>query len=286
MSFSGQDCVVAYANRYQFAGSQIVDHPSVGSRMLLWALAGQVQVMADDRPFTLEDNGLLILPWRHRIRYRADARRPALVAGVHLIPCHDRRVPVCFEVPHHPRHPLYQVAWRRDVALEGLEAPVLGRISRHPVLRHLAEAAVEMFGSGAPDEEVARWLGSLLLHEMARFHVVVKENPRLSEPLELAMAAVLERLSEPLTLRDLASAAGRSPSGVIRLFRVRLGVTPMDWLKARRIESAQRLLAETGLRVSEVGRRVGIPDPFHFSRLFKEMTDLSPRAWRRQRVTL
>jgi len=46
----------------------------------------------------------------------------------------------------------------------------------------------------------------------------------------------------------------------------------MDWARA--------LLAESGLPVTEVARRVGYADPFYFSKVFRRHAGDSPSRWR------
>ena len=46
------------------------------------------------------------------------------------------------------------------------------------------------------------------------------------------------------------------------------------------LDEAQALLRRTNLSVTEVGGAVGIHDPSHFTRTFKQLTGLTPSAFR------
>lgn len=99
--------------------------------------------------------------------------------------------------------------------------------------------------------------------------------------------AVLERIRAdidwPWTVPDMARLAALSPSQFHRIFKQRFGVSPVSWLRHERINRASRLLADRSLGVSEVGRRCGYPDPYHFSRDFRRLTGLSPTRFRAER---
>ena len=57
-----------------------------------------------------------------------------------------------------------------------------------------------------------------------------------------------ERLGEPLTVAAMARHAGYSPRSFARRFRAETGTTPLQWLIARRVREAQRLLEASALR--------------------------------------
>ena len=81
---------------------------------------------------------------------------------------------------------------------------------------------------------------------------------------------------------DLAAAARISEAHLARLFVEEMGMSPMRYLNEFRITRACDLLDRTHLNVEEVGRTVGLPAPSHFSRVFKALQGISPRAYRDQ----
>jgi transcriptional regulator GlxA family with amidase domain len=49
-----------------------------------------------------------------------------------------------------------------------------------------------------------------------------------------------------------------------------------------RIREAQRLLRETELSITEIAERVGFDNYSHFGKMFKRITSVAPRDYRRQ----
>ncbi|GAA3434163.1 helix-turn-helix transcriptional regulator [Kutzneria kofuensis] len=124
---------------------------------------------------------------------------------------------------------------------------------------------------------------TLLLVDVARLATdVVGDLRRSDEPLLAEVFDVIERrFTEPLSLRDVASNVGVTPGYLTTVVRQRTGRTVLDWITERRMVQARRLLAETGLPVSEIAHRVGIPDAGYFARVFRHSNGMTPRAWRR-----
>ncbi len=60
------------------------------------------------------------------------------------------------------------------------------------------------------------------------------------------------------------------------------GHTSGQLIREAEIREAKRLLAATGLTVSQVAREVGFADPAYFCRFFRRETGLSPGDFRRQ----
>jgi AraC family transcriptional regulator, transcriptional activator of pobA len=123
---------------------------------------------------------------------------------------------------------------------------------------------------------------TLLLIELARLaRDVVGDLRRSGEPLLADVFAVIdERHAQQLSLRDVARELALTPGHLTTVVRRRTGRTVQDWIIERRMAEARRLLAETDVPVAEVARRVGVPDPGYFSRLFSRSHGVSPRAWR------
>jgi AraC-like DNA-binding protein len=123
---------------------------------------------------------------------------------------------------------------------------------------------------------------TLLLIDVARLAAdVVGDLRRSNETLLAEVFDVIEqRYAEPLSLREVADRVGVTPGYLTTLVRRRTGRTVVDWITEQRMARARRLLAETDQPVAEVARRVGLPDPGYFARVFKRSNGVTPRQWR------
>lgn len=126
---------------------------------------------------------------------------------------------------------------------------------------------------------------TLLLIDVARVaDDVVGDLRRSGETLLADVFAVIERRHhETLSLRDVAQEVAMTPGHLTTVVRRRTGRTVQEWITERRMAQARVLLTESELPISEIARRVGMPDPGYFSRIFRRMHGASPRAWRPRR---
>jgi transcriptional regulator GlxA family with amidase domain len=100
--------------------------------------------------------------------------------------------------------------------------------------------------------------------------------------VERTIHRVEEQLHSRIAVRDLADAVGLSVSRLSYLFRQTVGMTPSAYLHARRMVRARILVERTTLPVAEVMAQVGVSDPSHFARDFRDAHGFSPRTLRAQ----
>ncbi len=125
-------------------------------------------------------------------------------------------------------------------------------------------------------------LGLTALEEYARLAKTGAEEISRESPCERARHYLEERYAEEDCLHAAAQKAGVTPQHLIRLFRKQYQLTPGRYLWQTRVEQGAGLLTATGLTVSEIADRCGFKNPFHFSRLLKQMQGRSPRELRQQ----
>jgi AraC family transcriptional regulator len=90
----------------------------------------------------------------------------------------------------------------------------------------------------------------------------------------------MENLEGSPTQEQMAAVAHLSPYHFARQFKAATGLSPHQYLIARRIERAKHLLqADDEVCLAEVAQRVGFFDQSHFSSHFKRIVGVTPRQF-------
>jgi transcriptional regulator GlxA family with amidase domain len=91
---------------------------------------------------------------------------------------------------------------------------------------------------------------------------------------------MLNNLDKRYTLDELAGHANMARVSFSRLFRQKTCYPPVDYFIRLKIQKACELLETTTMTVGEIGAALGYLDPYYFSRLFKQLTQLAPSQYR------
>lgn len=111
---------------------------------------------------------------------------------------------------------------------------------------------------------------------------VLPERPDTGVPefMRRAVRYCLDHLDEPVTVDDMADAAGLSRYHFTRLFTARQGLSPARFMTHLRLREAVRLLQNEPLSIKEIAAQCGFSDPSYFCRVFRKTYQTSPQAFR------
>ncbi|MCW2499389.1 MAG: AraC family transcriptional regulator [Frankiales bacterium] len=149
------------------------------------------------------------------------------------------------------------------------------------------------------DETLRRWepaartyldeLGSMVAAQLVRRHRSrvgsVDDRPPggLGDSQFATVRAVMEeRLAEPVSLAELASAARLSVSQFSRQFKARTGLAPHRFLLGLRVDQACRLLRTGTAPIADIAIRSGFSHQEHLTRVMRAHLDTTPGAVRRR----
>ena len=100
--------------------------------------------------------------------------------------------------------------------------------------------------------------------------------------LESTRAWALERLHEPLAVRDMARHALVSERTFARRFVAETGTTPLRWLHTQRLLLAREMLERTHMSIEEVATRSGFGTGASLRTHLSRQLDTTPTAYRTQ----
>ena len=98
--------------------------------------------------------------------------------------------------------------------------------------------------------------------------------------LQPALDAIIASPEKHFDLADLARLCNSSPFHFARSFKARVGDAPYAYQRELRLQKAKSLLRETNLSIEAVAYAVGTETATNFSRMFRQCTGHSPKAFR------
>jgi AraC-like DNA-binding protein len=107
-------------------------------------------------------------------------------------------------------------------------------------------------------------------------------RPR-NETIEQVCAYLAANYRQKFSLTEVAARFYISPYYLSRLFRRVTGQSIVDYINARRIEAAQKLLETTELSIGSVAEQTGFASAAHFRRVFRETMGVGPLQYRKSR---
>lgn len=99
-------------------------------------------------------------------------------------------------------------------------------------------------------------------------------------PFSKILCFIAQHFQQSITLNDLATMAGLSPTHFCRVFKKQVGIGPMRYVLQVRLYHSLNKLNNSLLSINEIGRECGFRDGGHFSRTFHKFLGHSPSAYR------
>lgn len=127
------------------------------------------------------------------------------------------------------------------------------------------------------------------MHQLLSFLYAVygstEESPSPSRGGWLHVQKALELMRREtkhrLEVKRIARKVGVSEEHLIRLFKKYLQISPLQYATRLRIEAASGYLISTDKSIGEIAQLFGFENQFHFSRVFKKCTGLTPSLYRK-----
>jgi len=136
--------------------------------------------------------------------------------------------------------------------------------------RHLVDAIVARIG--------------VLFTQRIRPATAMARNVLPRWRLQRVIGYVQDHVAGPISLADMAAAAGMSAMHFAAQFRAATGLRPHHYLLQCRIQQAKVLLMDTPCSLIDIAISVGFRTQAHFTTVFKNLEHTTPMQWRRSRT--
>lgn len=130
-------------------------------------------------------------------------------------------------------------------------------------------------------DPIARLLGMHVLRAyLGEARVSAPASGLDAEQRERIDRYIRRTLPNPIVIEELAAACDLSQYQLTRLLKRALGVSPQQYVQARRIDLARKLLRESELSLTDIALELGFSSQSHFTTVFRALTGHTPRTFR------
>ena len=187
------------------------------------------------------------------------------------------------------------------------EGPATGSLSDDPVMnyKYLFVSSITLacrfcIEGGMPDEEAFN-ISDLYIRQVDRCRTVeeifalhdamfrdyttrmqgIARRDVYSRPVHRCLDYIDRHLQQPLTVKRLAQELGLSETYVSILFKREMGMPVSEYIRRKRVDTAQTLLQYTEFSCMEIAEYLCFSSDSHFSRVFRAYIGQTPREYRK-----
>lgn len=231
--------------------------------VFIYCIDGRGSYEVGGNSYEVAANQYFILPAGVPHRYQADAENPWTIYWIH------------FKGMLAPYYAADAIA--PTSVNPGIHSRISNRIN-------MFEELFETLNSGYSIENI-RYAMSLFHHYLASLryvHQYRSAGEKIDEGnvVEAAIHYMKENIERHMTLQEVADFTGYSASHFSMLFKAKTGHSPLNYINLLKIQRACLLLDTTQMRMNQICHKLGMDDPYYFSRLFSKIMGMSPRAYR------
>lgn len=250
---------------FKFAqGHNINRSEGIEDHVLIGCVAGNGRCKIDDRLYEIQANQFIFLPAGIPHSYQATESTPWTILWVHY------RGRACAE---------YGRALNLDIGSPVIQVSDIGTmVTQFETLFEFTQYGYDQRTMLNLSTGFGQFLGQCAWHQ--RFADEPKRN--VEERILQSVNFMKNNLHRKLYLKDLADISGVTAQYFVKLFKDRMGASPMDFFIRLKMQEASMQLKLGDQSVTSIAHSVGYSDPLYFSKAFKKQYGLSPAQYRSQ----
>jgi AraC-like DNA-binding protein len=146
------------------------------------------------------------------------------------------------------------------------------------------ESILEAYSQGYSTQVLIQ-ASTALHHLFGCVHARLRPQPDAAEDIKTriqrAISIMRENPASNASIHEFAAATNMSRMYFAAKFREETGETPRMFFSKVKMQRACELLRITSIKIENIAQALGYTDAFYFSRVFKRITGMSPKEYRR-----
>ncbi len=244
---------------------------AIGQYVFIYCVSGAGWYSVAGKKYKVKENSYFILPPDQPHSYGADSAHPWTIYWIHF---------------NGTLAPQYLSESTDPVELKpGIQSRIADRLDIFEEIMATLENGFQIENLLYACSIFHHFLGSLRF--VNQFRSTKTQRLVSDTPFDIVEAAIHfmnENIGKRLTLQDIADYIGYSPTRFSAVFSNKTGISPMAYLNDLKIKFACKLLDLSDLKINQICHKVGITDPYYFSRMFSKTLGMSPTEYRSRKT--
>lgn len=249
----------------------IVRESGCGEYILIYCTKGEGWFILNDKKYIVPENHFFILPAEIPHQYGSNGDNPWYIYWVHFKGKKSKIISDQLQG-------VLPIEKRDD-------SRVNDRIALFDELLNTMESEISESTVNYVNLSFNHLISSFLYLSTYRKAKYSKQKAENTFFISLATHFMYENIENRLTLRELASHFGYSESYFYRLFFKETQYAPITYFIHLKVERACQLLRSSNLKINQIALKLAFDDPYYFSRIFKKIMGMSPKAYRQSLST-
>lgn len=241
-----------YHNRKRKTGSN--------EYILLYCIEGSGEIELAGTNYVLHPNSFFIIPPDVKHHYKSNVNTPWTLFWTHFIGKHADLL-----------YQRYQSIYKNPVvAIPRSER----RQKNFMKIMSILESGYEITGL-----EYANLILYQVITQMI-YQMAIQTNEANTDVISNSIAYLNKNLDKNFKVEDLAEEQNLSVSRYSELFKKKTGYSPIQYFNKLKIEKSCQYLYFTDLGIKEICAKIGMYDPYYYSRAFKKLMGMPPSKYR------
>lgn len=235
--------------------------------ILIYVIKGKGYIEIEEETFEMNTGNFIFIPSKNKHLYKADESDAWSIYWIHFLGELSENIIEMMQQQH--------TSFRGSVEVNSRRSELFYELYLN------LERGYSMENLCYVNMSLSHFLSSFI--HSTRFNQLDIENRE--DSVNTCINFMQNNLHMSLTLREIAKKINLSPSHFSYIFRHKTGFSPIEYFNHLKMQKACQYLLFTDLRINEISDKVGVADPYYFSRLFSKLMGISPMEYRTKRPT-